>query len=245
MHFPLTEEIFYTPELSKPINKVFIKAFIDVVNHCYEGGKKPGNGYSCMTPELLKAEYARIYNEDPDDSNMEIFFPVLADYMTDAWRQGIMDSGKIVDVPLSAIQIYPCFTEHPPGSGKMETKAQYFSETGFFQSDIVLDMQNHLVDGYTSYLLAKQSGMKHVPVRYSKRQTVKAYHRPGGKLYEWELPEKLVDRVSSGDKVLVHTKDGISFATVAAVKQYRPRECTGTLQMVIRVKTDSAAKGKV
>ena len=134
------------------------------------------------------------------------------------------------------IKIYPCFEESPPSQKKMERKAQYFEREGEFQSEIVLDEDNYLIDGYTSYLLAKQIGAKCVFIRYGKRQVVRAYHRPGGKLYEWELPERLIDKVSSGDRVLVHTKGGARSVTVAAVEPYRPQEYTRALQMAVKVR---------
>ena len=133
------------------------------------------------------------------------------------------------------IHILPCFEETPPEQLKMERKERYFNKRGLFHSEIILDDDNNLIDGYTSYLLAKQIGLESVIVRYGRRQTIKAYHRPGGKLYEWELPQKLTDRVLPGDRVLVHTEYGVRFVTVAAVEQYKPQERTQTLRRAIRV----------
>lgn len=136
---------------------------------------------------------------------------------------------------ISDIKIYPCFAAHQPKAEKLERKEQYFTETGLLQSQIIIDSQGNLIDGYTSYLLAKAHGIRCVPIRYGKRQIVRAFHRSGGKLYAWELPGPLIDRVSTGDKVLVRTEKGIRAATVAAVEEYAGNE-PEPLRMVIRIK---------
>ncbi len=139
-------------------------------------------------------------------------------------------------MPLRDIKIYPCFWETPPSPGKMDEKRQYLKDHGTFQSDIVLDEDGYLIDGFTSYLLARERGIIDVPVRYGKRQVIQAYHRPGGKLYTWELPEGLTGQVSAGDEVVVHTQRGVRCVTVAAVRRYVPRSSAGRMQMVIKRK---------
>lgn len=134
------------------------------------------------------------------------------------------------------IKIFPCFEEHPPKTEKMEQKRAYFRETGLLQSQIILDSENNLIDGYTSYLLARENDMEYVPIRYGKRQIVRAYHREGGKLYAWELPGLLIARVSVGDKLIVPTQRGVRVVTVAAVEEYRPEEYPEPLRTVIRRK---------
>lgn len=133
------------------------------------------------------------------------------------------------------IKIYPCFAAHGPKPEKMQQKEQYFEETGALQSQIILDSRGNLIDGYTSYLIAKAHGIQCVPIRYGKRQIVRAFHRNGGKLYTWELPGILIDRVSAGDRVIVRTERGVKAITVAAVEEYAGNE-SEPLRMVIRVK---------
>ena len=98
---------------------------------------------------------------------------------------------------IDEIRIYPCFAAHEPKPEKMQEKEQYFEETGALQSQIILDSRGNLIDGYTSYLLARAHGIQCVPIRYGRRQIVRAYHKPGGKPYTWELPGLLIDRVSA------------------------------------------------
>ena len=131
------------------------------------------------------------------------------------------------------IQIYPCFAEHPPKADKMQQKEQYFKETGLLQSQIILDGRGNLIDGYTSYLIAKAHGIQSVTIKRCKRQIVRARHKSGGKLYTWELPGILIDRVHIGDKVTVCTERGIRTVKAAAVEEYTGQE---PLRMVIRVK---------
>lgn len=141
------------------------------------------------------------------------------------------------------IKIYPCFASHEPKPEKIEQKEQYFTETGLLQSQIILDSRGSLIDGYTSYLLARAHGIQCVPIRYGKRQIVRASHKPGGKLYTWELPGILIDRVSAGDKVVVRTERGVKAVTVAAVEEYAGQE-PGPFRRVIRLKKKAWEEGK-
>ncbi len=145
-------------------------------------------------------------------------------------------TGRTCNMRLRDIQIYPCYQDTPPKPEKMERKAQYFEQTGHFQSEIVLDKDGYLIDGYTSYLLAAQHKMGRVPIRFGKRQIIRACHKRGGKLYAWELPQSMIDRVSAGDKVLVPTKRGCRVVTVAAVEPYTSQEHTRNLRTAIKVR---------
>ena len=147
------------------------------------------------------------------------------------------DEGEKI-MKINDIKIYPCFESHSPKAEKMEQKEQYFAETGLLQSQIILDGNGYLINGFTSYLLAKEHGIQIVPVRYGKRQIVRASHKSGGKLYSWELPWILIDRVHTGDRVLVRTERGVQAVTVAAVEDYAGNE-PEPLRMVIRVKQTS------
>ena len=136
---------------------------------------------------------------------------------------------------IDEIKIYPCFAAHEPKPQKMQQKEQYFEETGALQSQIILDSRGNLIDGYTSYLLAKAHGIQCVPVRYGRRQIVRASHKPEGRLYSWELPERLIGQVSAGDIVVVRTEKGARTVVVTAVEEYAGNE-PEPLRMVIRVK---------
>lgn len=142
---------------------------------------------------------------------------------------------------IDEIKIYPCFAAHEPKPEKMQQKEQYFKETGALQSQIIIDSRGNLIDGYTSYLIAKAQGMESVFVKYGRRQIIRASHRSGGKLYAWELPGLLIDRVHIGDKVIVRTERGFTAVAVAAVEEYAGQE-QEPLRMVIRVKKRAGSR---
>lgn len=167
----------------------------------------------------------------------------IANEIGESKTQGIalrLLKGELKVMRTDNIQISQCFRENPPKPGKMMKKEQYFNETGLLQSEIVLDSRDHLIDGYTSYLLAVQHGLEYVPIRYGKRQIVKAYHRQGGKIYMWELPGALIDRVSLGEKLIVRTGRGIRTVTVTEVEEYNPEQQIEPLRRAIRKKRKGA-----
>lgn len=49
---------------------------------------------------------------------------------------------------------------------KYRAKKKYFNTTGEYESMIVLDKDNRLIDGYTSYVIAVQHDLGKVPVCY-------------------------------------------------------------------------------
>ena len=134
---------------------------------------------------------------------------------------------------ISNIHIFPCFQETPPDPVKLQKKEQYYNTTGLLQSQIILDGNNYLIDGFTSYLLAIKNGIEYLPVQYGKRQIAWCYHKKGGKLYAWELPGLLVDRVSPGERLIVETSRGLRTVRVALVEDCIDQE-PGTYKKAVR-----------
>ena len=234
MKFPLVIEQFQKePEFEKISDKEFLQLFINAVNAAYEIGKRAAYSGFCLTAAMIKAWQKREYRREMQGETDKMFLDVFTKCSNGAYQQGVKDSGRVFDIPTESIKIYPCFTAHLPKAEKMEQKEQYFKETGLMQSQIILNGNGYLIDGFTPYLLAKRHGIQIVPVGYGKRQIVRASHKPGGKLYTWELPGLLIDRVSAGDKAIVRTERGIKAVTVAVVEDYSGQE---PLRMVIRVK---------
>lgn len=132
---------------------------------------------------------------------------------------------------LSDIKISPDFVQ--PSDRKMEKKRQYFKKHRNFQSDIVVDEEGYLLNGFTSYLLAREYHIMDVPVRRGEWQVIRAYHKPGGQLYTWRLPEALTGQISVGDRVNVHTKKGVQCVTVAAVERFIYQSGAKRLKMVL------------
>ena len=235
MQYPLTIEQFQYPEFEKGTGKEFITAFINAINNVYEKGRRVKNSGFCFTVGMVKGWYEKEHHSMCESEESNMLFDIYTEYANEAWQQGVRASGEVVDIPTDEVKIYPCFAAHEPEPEKMQRKERYFEETGLLQSQIILDSQGNLVDGYTSYLVARAHGIQCVPIRYGRRQIVRASHKPGGKLYSWELPGLLIDRVSAGDRTVVRTERGVRTVIVTAVE-----ECAGNgpepLRMVIRVK---------
>lgn len=234
MQYPLTMEQFQYPEFETDTGREFITAFINAINNVYEKGRKVKKSGFCFTVEMVKAWCERLSNAKCESEEDKMLFDIYTEYANEAWQQGVR-AGGVMDIPTDAIKIYPCFAAHEPKPEKMQRKEQYFEETGALQSQIILDSRGNLIDGYTSYLIAKAHGIQCVPIRYGRRQIVRASHKPGGKLYTWELPGLLIDRVSAGDKAVVRTERGARTVIVTAVEEYAGNE-PEPLRMVIRVK---------
>lgn len=66
---------------------------------------------------------------------------------------------------LSNIKIQDSFRRNPPSHKKVLVKMNYYNKYQNFEQPIVLDKDNVLIDGYTTYLIAKQVGMKYMPVK--------------------------------------------------------------------------------
>lgn len=70
-------------------------------------------------------------------------------------------------VKLSDITIPRNYKAHPPGRLKMTRKRAFYRNTGEFESEIILHKNFELLDGYTSYILAKENGLTKVPVYFT------------------------------------------------------------------------------
>ena len=242
MNFPLTIERFQQEqEFKDSAGTEFIKTFISAINGFYEKGRRAKDSRPRLTVEMIKEWYEQTYNEKCESEEDNMFFDIYTKYANDAYQQGVKDSEGVFDIPTGTVNIYPCFAAHEPKPEKMQQKEQYFKETGALQSQIIIDSRGNLIDGYTSYLIAKAQGMESVFVKYGRRQIIRASHRSGGKLYAWELPGLLIDRVHIGDKVIVRTERGFTAVTVAAVEEYAGQE-QEPLRMVIRVKKRAGSR---
>ena len=240
MRYPLTTEQLQSAGFDMNMEMDFITAFIRVINNIYEKSRRMKRTGICFTPDLLKEQCEKVYGAEYDNKEDNMFFEVLTEYANDANRQGAEASGAVEYVPVDAIGIYSCFAAHEPEPEKMQQKEQYFLENGILQSQIILDSRGNLIDGYISFLLAKKYGIRSVPVRYGKRQIIQATLKPGGRLYSWELPGLLIDRISIGERVLVHTKSGVRTVIVKEVEDYAGHE-PEAFGMVIRARRRGGA----
>ena len=79
---------------------------------------------------------------------------------------GVYETGYEYWVDLKDIKTLPQFEETPPRFKKMGQKWSYYKNTGKFESPIILNRDFELIDGYTSYIIAKKSEMDKVPVYF-------------------------------------------------------------------------------
>ena len=80
---------------------------------------------------------------------------------------GVYETGYEYWVYLKDIKISPQFEETPPRFKKMGRKWSYYKNTGEFESPIILNRDFELIDGYTSYIIAKKSEIDKVPVHFA------------------------------------------------------------------------------
>ena len=69
-------------------------------------------------------------------------------------------------IPIECIKIKKYFKK--PKESKMKIKEEYFNKHRYFRSTIILDKNNVLLDGYTTYLLAKEKGYKNITILRNK-----------------------------------------------------------------------------
>lgn len=134
------------------------------------------------------------------------------------------------------IKIYSCFEAHPPRAEKYEAKSWQYAKSGMEEFDIVLDSRNYLIDGYCGYLLAREHGLTHIPIRYEGRWKATACHRPGGRLYCWELPGYLYGKVKPGDQLCVPGAKGETWVKVIDVMEHKPAAGEEPLKVAIHRK---------
>lgn len=68
--------------------------------------------------------------------------------------------GEIVNI--KNIKIPQKFTK--PKKSKMKARREYFKKYGYFRSTVILNSKNCLIDGYTTYLLAKEAGFSYITI---------------------------------------------------------------------------------
>ncbi len=66
---------------------------------------------------------------------------------------------------LSNIKIQKSFEKHPPRPEKMIAKWNFYQLYGTFSQSILLDKDNYLIDGYTTYIIASSLDKKYVKVK--------------------------------------------------------------------------------
>lgn len=81
---------------------------------------------------------------------------------------GIYETGYEYWIPTDQIIITPEFARTRIGAKKWRRKKRYYYRTGEFESQIVLTKDFILLDGYSSYRIAKYVGIDKVPVVFEE-----------------------------------------------------------------------------
>lgn len=78
-------------------------------------------------------------------------------------HKGLVINGyvNIDDIKISSI-----FLMHSPNPTKMKYKRRFYRTTGKFDSQIELNKNYVLLNGYTSYIIAKEKGLDKVFVKF-------------------------------------------------------------------------------
>ena len=101
---------------------------------------------------------------------------------------GIYETGYEYWIPTDQIIITPEFARTRIGTKKWRRKKRYYYRTGEFESQIVLTKDFILLDGYSSYRIAKYVGIDKVPVVFEEYID----EQEGGYIYMSENNRKLV-----------------------------------------------------
>lgn len=101
---------------------------------------------------------------------------------------GIYETGYEYWVPTDQIIITPDFARTRIGTKKWIRKRNYYMRTGRFESQIVLTKDFVLINGYSSYKLAKRYGEDKVPVVFAEYID----EQVGGYIYMAESNKKSV-----------------------------------------------------
>lgn len=80
-----------------------------------------------------------------------------------------LNSDYVYYVKFSDIVIPKAFLKTKVNPEKLKRKTEYFYSTGEFESSILINPMNWtLIDGYSSYVIAKRNRMEYVPVYFTK-----------------------------------------------------------------------------
>ena len=146
------------------------------------------------------------------------------------------DTMKYIDsFPLEDIVISEDFRHTDPAARKIQRKVNYYKRTGELPADIIINDENVLIDGYTTYLTAVRYGFTHVPVRRGYVEIIEASYRSGSKVYTWKVPPRLQGMIHPGDKCRVRISTGVRMVTVQNIlKQQYPVQ-TPRLRNVLKL----------
>lgn len=133
------------------------------------------------------------------------------------------------------IRITEDFMRTQPGIRKMERAERQYIQTGVLPTNIIINTDNVLIDGYITYLIALEHGVEYLNVYRGYYETVVAVHGKREKNFAWRVPLYLSGQIKSGDKVLVTTSRGVRRVRVVEVEMQQYPEQGRRLRRVIKI----------
>lgn len=139
------------------------------------------------------------------------------------------------DFQIKDIVISEDFKNTTPAERKLQRKEDYFINTGKLPEDIVINDDNVLIDGYTTYLVAVKHGILSANVKRGYVELIEAAHSAGSRLYVWRVPASMHGSIKKGDRCIVRTGNGVNrVAVVNILRQQYPVQ-NPRLRNVIRL----------
>lgn len=121
--------------------------------------------------------------------------------------------------PLKDIIISDDYKEHQPKQKKLDSKQAYYEQFGELPADIIINNDNVLIDGYTTYLKALEYGIESIDISRGYIEVIEAKHRAAGDIYLWRVPAKLTGKLEIGRKCLVRTSKGVRRVRIVSIMQ--------------------------
>lgn len=137
--------------------------------------------------------------------------------------------------PIKDIKISEDFQRTPPGTQKMERAERQYMQTGTLPTNIIINAENVLIDGYITYLTARKHGIEYLDVYQGFYETIVAVHGKREKNFVWRVPLYLSGQIEAGDKVLVTTARGVRRVRVVELKMQQYPEQGRRLRRVLRI----------
>lgn len=103
--------------------------------------------------KLLKGKEALI---ELHEEHTEIQDEMIMNLLKDLATPNVVIETDLIKVPKH-------FTK--PGKSKLNKRIEFYNKNKYFEAPIIIDPNNTLVDGYTSYLIAKKYNLKTVQAK--------------------------------------------------------------------------------
>lgn len=132
----------------------------------------------------------------------------------------------ISNFPLKDIVISESFKRTEPAPRKLDKIKAACVDRGELPTNIVINDNNMLIDGYCTYLVALEQGFTDIPVYRGCIELVEAYHSSQRQqAYTWIVPAWLRGKIKAGDRCLVRTSQGVARVKVGRViRQQEPEQ---------------------